>query len=129
MLLVGQLSAVCVRHQMARGLGFVVLAYALWAMSSWTLDVSVASVRFVMIVSGLGTGLIFPVMSKATLGCVEKERMGYAASLYGMMRNIGGAIGISLVSNLLNSREQTHTTTSIGCSPWPRRFASRHFCY
>jgi hypothetical protein len=34
--------------------------------------------------------------------------MGYAASLYGMMRNIGGAIGISLVSNLLNSREQTH---------------------
>jgi DHA2 family multidrug resistance protein len=77
-------------------------------MSSWTLDVSIASVRSVMILSGLGTGLIFPVMSKATLGCVEKERMGYAASLYGMMRNTGGAVGISLVSNMLNSREQTH---------------------
>jgi hypothetical protein len=34
--------------------------------------------------------------------------MGYAASLYNMMRNTGSAIGISLVTNLLNSREQMH---------------------
>jgi hypothetical protein len=61
-----------------------------------------------MILSGLGSGLIFPAMSAATLACVEMERMGYAASLYNMMRNTGSAIGISLVTNLLNSREQTH---------------------
>ena len=47
-------------------------------------------------------------MSAATLACVSKERMGYAASLYNMMRNTGSAIGISLVTNMLNSREQTH---------------------
>ena len=34
--------------------------------------------------------------------------MGYAASLYNMMRNTGSAIGISLVTNLLNSQEQLH---------------------
>jgi DHA2 family multidrug resistance protein len=108
MLLVGQLSRRAFDTRWLVGSGFVLLAYSLWSMSSWTLDVSIASVRSVMILSGLGTGLIFPVMSKATLGCVEKERMGYAASLYGMMRNTGGAVGISLVSNMLNSREQTH---------------------
>jgi len=90
MLLVGQLSRHAFDTRWLVGLGFVVLAYALWAMSSWTLDVSIESVRCVMILSGLGTGLIFPVMSKATLACVEKPRMGYAASLYGMMRNTGG---------------------------------------
>jgi DHA2 family multidrug resistance protein len=34
--------------------------------------------------------------------------MGYASSLYNMMRNTGSAIGISLVTNMLSSREQTH---------------------
>jgi DHA2 family multidrug resistance protein len=65
-------------------------------------------VRFAMILSGLGSGLIFPAMSASTLACVSKERMGYAASLYNMMRNTGSAIGISLVTNMLNSREQLH---------------------
>ena len=61
-----------------------------------------------MICSGFGSGLIFPAMSASTLACVAKERMGYAASLYNMMRNTGSAIGISLVTNLLNSHEQMH---------------------
>src|SRR5260370_37506921 len=75
-------------------------------MSKGTLAVSLSSVRFAMILSGLGSGLIFPALSAACLACVEKERMGYAASLYNMMPNPGSAIGISLVSNLLNSPEQ-----------------------
>jgi MFS transporter, DHA2 family, multidrug resistance protein len=47
-------------------------------------------------------------MSASALACVERERMGYAASLYNMTRNTGSAIGISLVTNLLNSRLQLH---------------------
>jgi MFS transporter, DHA2 family, multidrug resistance protein len=77
-------------------------------MSQWSLDVNMNSVYWPMICSGLGSGLIFPAMSAATLACVSRERMGYAASLYNMMRNTGSAIGISLVTNLLNSREQLH---------------------
>ena len=38
--------------------------------------------------------------------------MGYAASLYNMMRNTGSAIGISLVTNMLSSREQIHQSLS-----------------
>ena len=60
--------------------------------------------------SGVGGGLIFPTMSAATLACVERERMGNAASLYAMMRNTGSAVGISLVSNMLNSHQQIHQT-------------------
>jgi DHA2 family multidrug resistance protein len=108
MLLIGQLSRRGFDIRCLVGIGFVLLAYALWSMGQWTLDVNLSSVRSAMILSGLGTGLIFPALSAASLACVEKERMGYAASLYNMMRNTGSAIGISLVSNLLNSHEQLH---------------------
>jgi DHA2 family multidrug resistance protein len=108
MFMVGQLSRRGFETRWFVGLGFGLLALALWSMSNWTLGISMSNVRFAMILSGLGSGLIFPAMSAATLACVQKERMGYAASLYNMMRNTGSAIGISLVTNLLNSREQMH---------------------
>ena len=108
MFLIGQLSRRAFDTRWLVGVGFVFLSYALWAMSRWSLDVSMHDVRWPMIYSGFGSGLIFPAMSAATLACVAKERMGYAASLYNMMRNTGSAIGISLVTNLLSSREQLH---------------------
>ncbi len=108
MLLIGQLSRRGFDTRWLVGAGFMFLAYALWTMSLWSLDVSMNDVYWPMICSGFGSGLIFPAMSAATLACVSKERMGYAASLYNMMRNTGSAIGVSLVTNMLNSREQLH---------------------
>ena len=108
MLLIGQLSRRGFDIRWLVGVGFAVLTYSVWSMGQWTLAVGITSVRSAMILSGLGSGLIFPALSAASLACVEKERMGYAASLYNMMRNTGSAIGISLVSNLLNSHEQVH---------------------
>jgi MFS transporter, DHA2 family, multidrug resistance protein len=108
MMLIGQLSRRAYDTRWLVGVGFVFLAGALWSMSEWTLGVGISNVRWPMIMSGFGSGLIFPVMSASTLACVERERMGYASSLYNMMRNSGSAIGISLVTNLLNSREQMH---------------------
>ena len=108
MLLIGQLSRRGYDTRWLVGVGFFFLAAAMWSMSQWTLGVAISNVRWPMIMSGFGSGLIFPAMSAATLACVSRERMGYASSLYNMMRNTGSAIGISLVTNMLNSREQTH---------------------
>ncbi|HLW71429.1 MAG TPA: MDR family MFS transporter [Candidatus Binataceae bacterium] len=108
MFALGQLSRRGFDVRWLVGVGFFVLAYALWSMSHWSLDVGIPEVRWALIWSGLGSGLIFPAMSASALACVSRERMGYASSLYNMMRNTGSAIGISLVTNLLNSREQLH---------------------
>jgi DHA2 family multidrug resistance protein len=108
MLLIGQLSRRRVDTRPLVGLGFVLLAYSLWTMGHWDLEISITNVFIPMTISGLASGLIFPTMSAATLTWIERERMGYAASLYNMMRNTGSAIGISLVTNLLNSRLQVH---------------------
>jgi MFS transporter, DHA2 family, multidrug resistance protein len=108
MLLIAQLARRRFDTRWLVGVGFVALAYSLWTMGHWTLDVGMDNIRWAIFLSGVGGGLIFPTMSAATLACVERERMGYAASLYAMMRNTGSAIGISLVSNLLSSRQQIH---------------------
>ena len=108
MLLIGQLARLRFDTRWLVGVGFALFAAALWSMSQWTLGVSTRAVMVPIFVSGFAGGLIFPTMSASTLACVERERMGYAASLYNMMRNTGSAVGISVVSNLLVSRSQVH---------------------
>jgi len=114
MLMVGEMSRRGWDTRFLVGLGFVVLSYAVWQMGQWTLAVGMNNLVAPVFISGVGGGLIFPIMSASTLSCVEPQRMGYAASLYNMMRNTGSAIGISMVSNLLNSREQIHQSYLAG---------------
>ena len=59
-----------------------------------------------MVVQGIGTGLVFPGLSAAALSSMPRERMGYAASLYSVTRNLGAAIGTSYLTTLLIHREQ-----------------------
>jgi DHA2 family multidrug resistance protein len=108
MLLVGQLARLRFDTRPLIGMGFVLMASALWSMSHWNLQVSMWIVIWPSIVMGLGMGMIFPTLSATTLSCVKRERIGYAASLYNMMRNLGAAIGISYMTTALVNHEQTH---------------------
>jgi len=108
MLLVGQLARFGFNTRPLIGLGFVLMAVALWTMGHWNLQVSTWAVVWPSIVMGLGMGMIFPTLSATTLSCVSRERMGYAASLYSMMRNAGAAIGIAYMTNVLVHHQQTH---------------------
>ncbi|MGH7813224.1 MAG: DHA2 family efflux MFS transporter permease subunit [Candidatus Binataceae bacterium] len=108
MLIIGQLARYRYGTRPLIGLGFVVMALAMWKMSQWNLQVSMYAVIWPTIVNGIGMGMIFPTLSATTLACVERKRVGNAASLYNMMRNTGAAIGISYMTTTLVSREQTH---------------------
>ena len=47
------------------------------------------------VVLGLGFGMSFPILSAAALSTVDRERMGYATSLFNMLQQQGRAIGIA----------------------------------
>jgi DHA2 family multidrug resistance protein len=108
MMLVGQLARLRYDTRPLVGLGFVLMAIGLWTMAGWDLQVAMWNVLWPSLVMGVGMGMIFPTLSASTLSCVSRERMGFAASLYNMMRNTGAAVGISWITTVLMDHEQIH---------------------
>ncbi|MGH7932615.1 MAG: DHA2 family efflux MFS transporter permease subunit [Candidatus Binataceae bacterium] len=110
MMFAGQVARLGYDNKRLIGLSWVLMAIGLWAMANWNLDIGMWQVIWPGIVLGLGMGMCFPILSAAALSCVPRERMGFAASLYNMMRNTGAAIGISYMTNVLVSHQQIHQT-------------------
>jgi len=108
MLLAGQMARLGYDNKRLVGLSFALMAAGLWMMSKWDLEVGVWQVIAPGIVLGTGLGMCFPILSAAALSCVERERVGYAASLYNMMRNTGAAVGIAYLTNMLVRNQQIH---------------------
>ncbi len=108
MFLIGQLARRRYDTRPLIALGFILMAFGMWMMSKWNLSVSMWAVCWPTVPFGMGSGLIFPTLSAKSLSCVDRERMGYASSLFNMMRNTGAALGISVVINLLTRHEQIH---------------------
>jgi len=113
MITVGQLARFGYDTRRLIGVGFALMTYSLWMMAHWDLQVGLWQVIVPTVVLGSGLGLVFPTLSAATLSCVERERMGYAASLFTLMRNTGAAIGISYMTTKLISHEQIHQSNLV----------------
>jgi DHA2 family multidrug resistance protein len=61
------------------------------------------------IVQGAGMSLLFVPLTTISMDAIPRERMGYATSLFSLMRNIGGSIGIAVTSTLLARHTQAIT--------------------
>jgi MFS transporter, DHA2 family, multidrug resistance protein len=110
MLVAGQVARAGYDNKRLIGVSFALMTAGLWMMAHWNLDVGIWEIIWPGIVLGMGLGLCFPILSAAALSCVERERMGYAASLYNMMRNTGAAVGIAYMTNTLLRNQQIHQT-------------------
>jgi DHA2 family multidrug resistance protein len=88
------------------GIGFIFVGFAMWEMSGLNLASDVRRIVWPTVLQGVGTGLIFPGLSAAALSSMEKFKMGRAASLYSVTRNLGAAIGTSYLTTLLIHRQQ-----------------------
>jgi DHA2 family multidrug resistance protein len=54
--------------------------------------------------------LTFVPLTTATMQAIEPQRMGNAASLFNLMRNIGGSVGIAVTGTMLTRQRQTVAT-------------------
>jgi DHA2 family multidrug resistance protein len=61
-----------------------------------------------LIVRSFGTALMFLPLSLATLGPIPKKDISAASGIYNLTRQLGGSIGVALLSTLLERREAFH---------------------
>jgi DHA2 family multidrug resistance protein len=74
----------------------------------------------------MGVGLIFVPLTTVALGALRKEQIGNASGIFNLMRNLGGSIGISMVTTLLDRGAQTHQAILVShMTPYDPAFQQR----
>src|SRR5262249_52982515 len=91
------------------GTGLLVGAITLFALSNINLQAGYWDIFWPQFVQGLSMGLLFVPLSTLTMSMIPKEKMGNATSLFSLMRNLGGSVGIAMVATMLARRTQVHT--------------------
>jgi DHA2 family multidrug resistance protein len=89
--------------------GVLGCAFSFHQLMGFNLNVGFWDVFWPQFIQGGSIGLVFVPLTILTMASIPKERMGNATSLFNMMRNIGGGVGISLVGTMLTRLGQQHT--------------------
>jgi MFS transporter, DHA2 family, multidrug resistance protein len=88
--------------------GLVTVAVAFYMFSGLDLDVGPHDLVWPQMVQGIGLALVFVPLSTITMDPIPIASMGYATSIFSLMRNIGSSMGISFVTTELARRTQFH---------------------
>ncbi|CAN5526298.1 MDR family MFS transporter [soil metagenome] len=88
--------------------GFVLFATGLWLSAGDTRDTDYDGMFWPQVLRGAAMMLCLLAPTRIALGHLTPERIGDGSSLFNMMRNLGGAIGIALVDTVIFSRAPEH---------------------
>jgi MFS transporter, DHA2 family, multidrug resistance protein len=88
--------------------GFAVFGWTSLWMGNLTLDISPSSLLWPIIISGMGTGMVFVPLATISMGTLANEQIGNASGLFNLVRNVGGGVGISMVNTLVARHSQIH---------------------
>jgi len=92
----------------------IAVGFALFAVSNFmnitmTVDYASDQLFWPNVVRAVGQALVFAPLSAIATAGIEKENAGSASSLFNMMRNLGGAVGIAMLQTFLTKREHFHS--------------------
>jgi DHA2 family multidrug resistance protein len=89
--------------------GFVVAAYAMWMLGRIDLNAGYWDIFWPQFIQGISMGFLFVPLTTITHDPISKERMGNATSIFNLMRNIGGSVGIAAVTTMVARQTQTNS--------------------
>jgi DHA2 family multidrug resistance protein len=99
------------RKLLTLGLGIGGLTL-LW-LSELNLQAGYWDIFWPQLIQGVGMSLLFVPLTTVAMDPIPRERMGYATSLFNLMRNIGGSVGIAMTGTML-ARNNQSTTALLG---------------
>lgn len=88
--------------------GFLILAYAALQMSKITLSISQWTLFVPQVLAGSAMGFLFVPANVAGTAPLRRDEVGSATGMFNLMRNVGGSVGIALVSTYLARASQLH---------------------
>ncbi|MFH0703230.1 MAG: DHA2 family efflux MFS transporter permease subunit [bacterium] len=90
--------------------GFVLLGISNYMLGNINLSISMDNIILPNVLSGFALGFIFIPLTTATFGTLKNKQITNATGIFGLMRSIGGGIGVSIVGMLLSRNTQIHQT-------------------
>jgi DHA2 family multidrug resistance protein len=94
--------------------GLVVLSGSLFYMTGFDLTVDFRTVATARMIQAVGMAFLFVPINTAAYAFLPRNKNNAASGLMNLARNIGGSVGISLVTTMLDRRTQVHMTDLAG---------------
>ena len=88
--------------------GFAILALSNFIFGSLNLNIAMVNVITPNIICGVGISLGMVILSTIAFVTLKDEQLTNAAGIFALVRSVGGAIGVSLVSTLLERKAQIY---------------------
>jgi DHA2 family multidrug resistance protein len=96
------------------GVGLIGASFTLFQLSQLNLNAGYWDIFWPQLIQGAAVALVFVPLTTATMDPIPKEEMGNATSLFNVLRNVGGSVGIAVSDTFLFRREQIHTARLVG---------------
>jgi DHA2 family multidrug resistance protein len=93
--------------------GFGVMGLATYLLVDINLTISMGSIVWPQVISGLAIGFVFVPLSVLATGTLTNEQIGGGTGIFSLMRNLGGSFGIAGVTTMLARGAQAHQSTMV----------------
>jgi DHA2 family multidrug resistance protein len=90
------------------GLGILGASFTLFQLSWLNLGAGYWDIFWPQLFQGISMALLFVPLTTITMDPIAKEHMGNATSIFNLMRNIGGSMGIATATTYLARHSQVH---------------------
>jgi DHA2 family multidrug resistance protein len=88
--------------------GLVTLAASLFHMTNFNLQIDFHTAIMARIYQAAGLAFLFVPINTAAYAYLPREKNNAASGLMNLARNVGGSVGISFVTTMLERRQQHH---------------------
>jgi DHA2 family multidrug resistance protein len=88
--------------------GLSMLSFSLFHMTGFTLGIDFKTAVLARVLQAVGLAFLFVPINTAAYSYLPREKNNAASGLMNLARNIGGSVGISFVTTMLDRRTQKH---------------------
>jgi DHA2 family multidrug resistance protein len=88
--------------------GLCILSASLFHMTNFDLDIDFRTVAVARMIQAAGMAFLFVPINTAAYAFLPRDKNNAASGLMNLARNIGGSVGISVVTTMLDRRAQVH---------------------